>query len=173
MDSLGNNKDGGWGINESRGGLPYLPPLGWYGYGLRVLNRFDKGDNTWLDYKNSKGEWSVAYHGMGNSLGGSQIILNNFELNSLNTGIKKEFENSNDKNHPGEKVGEGIYVTPNPNVMEEICGIYNFEGKKYKIAFMTRVHPKKIRIPETKPDYWVINGTDNEIRPYRILIKEV
>ena len=173
MDSLGNNKDGGWGINQIRGGLPYLPPLGWYGYGLRVLNRFDKGDNTWLNYKNHKGVWSVAYHGMGNSLGGSQIILNNFELNSLNTGIKKEFENSNDKNHPGEKVGEGIYVTPNPNVMEEICGIYNFEGKKYKIAFMTRVHPKKIRIPEKKPDYWVINGTDNEIRPYRILIKEV
>ena len=172
MDSLGNNKDGGWGINEIRGGLPYLPPLGWCGYGLRVLNRFDKGDNTWFDYKNSKGEWCVAYHGLGNSLGGSQI-LNNFELNSLNTGIKKEFENSNDKNHPGEKVGEGIYVTPNPKVMEEICGIYNFERKKYKIAFMTRVHPKKIRIPEKKPDYWVINGTDNEIRPYRILIKEV
>ena len=49
LDSRGNNKDGGWGINEKRGGKPYYPPLGWIGYGLNVLDRFDYGDNTWLD----------------------------------------------------------------------------------------------------------------------------
>ena len=37
---------------------------------------------------------------------------------------------------------------------------------------MTRVRPDRIRSPEEEKDYWVINGTDNEVRPYRILIKE-
>ena len=32
FDSKGNNKDGGWGINEKRGGEPYLPPIGWIRY---------------------------------------------------------------------------------------------------------------------------------------------
>ena len=174
LDSVGNNKDGGWGINEKRGGLPYSPPLGWDGYGLRVLNRFDKGDNKWLGHKNEKGEWSVAYHGMGNAVGGSQIMgrSNNFGFNNLNSGIKKQFEYSNDINHQGEKVGEGIYVTPNPKVMEQFCGTYKCGDKNYKIGFMTRVYPQKMRIPAENQDYWVINGTDNEIRPYRILIKE-
>ena len=57
--------------------------------------------------------------------------------------------------------------------MDGYCGNVNFKGKRYKIAFMTRVHPKQIRCPEEKQEYWVINGTDNEVRPYRILIKEV
>ena len=36
-----------------------------------------------------------------------------------------------------------------------------------------RVKPEKIRISETKPDYWVLNGTTKEMRPYRLMIKEV
>ena len=38
LDSRGNNKDGGWGINEKRGGFQYIPPIGWTGFGLRVLD---------------------------------------------------------------------------------------------------------------------------------------
>ena len=30
---------------------------------LRVLNKYDNGDNTWLTYYNVKGEWYIAYHG--------------------------------------------------------------------------------------------------------------
>ena len=57
--------------------------------------------------------------------------------------------------------------------MEGYCGNVNCGGKRYKLAFMTRVKPDKIRSPEDKQDLWVINGTNNEVRPYRILIKEV
>ena len=176
LDSKGNNKDGGWGINEKRGGKPYYPPKGWIGYGLRVLDRFDEGDNTWLDYKNiSDKEWTVAYHGVGHSMGGNQLLnaINNICLNNLQTGIRQQFKDSDDFYHQGQKVGEGVYVTPKPEIMENYCGKYNCNGKNYKIAFMTRVHPEKIRCPTDQKDYWVINGTDNEIRPYRILIKEV
>ena len=38
---------------------------------------------------------------------------------------------------------------------------------------MTKVKPELIWCPVEKQDYWVNNGTDNEVRPYRILIKEL
>jgi len=157
LDSRGNNKDGGWGYNEIRGGAPYYPPNGWTGYGIRVADRFDKGSNAWLDYNNSNGEWSVAYHGIGSG------------INSY----KNTLKDRNDLFHLGQKVGEGVIVTPKPKVMEQQCVEFDCCGKKYKIGLMTRVMPFKIRCAEGQDDYWVINGTDNEIRPYRILIKEI
>ena len=175
LDSRGNNKDGGWGFNETRGGHPYYPPVGWTGYGLRVVDRFDKGNNAWLDYHNKKGEWSVAYHGIGYGLRGYELVMkiNDIGKENIKTGVMQEYQDSDDSCHPGEKVGEGIYVTPKPEVFDEYCGKFDYDGKKYKIAFMTRVMPDKIRCPVDNENIWVINGTDNEIRPYRILIKEV
>ena len=63
MDSRGNRNDG-WAIGEKRGGKDYDPPLGWKGIGLRVLDKYDYGDNTWLGMTNEPGEWCVAYHGV-------------------------------------------------------------------------------------------------------------
>ena len=176
LDSRGNNKDGGWGYNEIRGGKPYYPPNGWVGYGLRIADRFDNGNNSWIDYNHSKGEWNVAYHGIKSGLIGSQLVNsknNIIKSNLLIAGIKNQFKNHNDIFHVGQKVGEGVIVTPNPKFMEQNCGIFDCCGKQYKIGFMTRVMPTKIRCPEGQEDYWIINGIDNEIRPYRILIKEL
>ena len=36
---------------------------------------------------------------------------------------------------------------------------------------MTRVNPEKIRSPGGTPVDWILNGNDDEIRPYRLLIK--
>ena len=91
----------------------------------------------------------------------------------LNTVFRQQFKDENDRYHPNQKVGEGVYMTPYPNIMEQFCNTYNIQGKKYKIGLMCRVMPDKIRCPTSTEDYWVINGTDNEVRPYRILIKEV
>ena len=40
---------------------------------------------------------------------------------------------------------------------------------------MCRINPKKIREPDrgNENPYWVLNGNSGEIRPYRILIKEL
>ena len=175
LDSRGNNNDAGWGYNEIRGGAPYYPPNGWVGYGLRVADRYDNGNNSWLDYNNSEDEWSVAYHGIGEGLKGKQLFNSktSYIINNLLPGINKQFKDNMDLFNLGEKVGEGVIVTPKPTVMEKFCGIFDCYGKRYKIGFMTRVMPKKIRCPEGQDDFWVINGTDNEIRPYRILIKEL
>ena len=35
-----------------------------------------------------------------------------------------------------------------------------------------RVKPDKIRYSNNKKEYWVLNGRKEEMRPYRIMIKE-
>ena len=75
-----------------------------------------------------------------------------------------------DKYHPGQLVGQGVYCTPNPSTAEGYSGISEINGKKYKTILMVRVKPDAIRSDDD--DYWVVNGTSDEIRPYRILYKE-
>ena len=157
LDSKGNNQGSGWGVNEQRGGRPYNPPLGWVGYGLKVVGKYDNGNNDWLDYRGVPGEWCVAYHGA------SQKINQNYNL----------MRDDDDLNHPGQKVGEGVYCCPKPYVLDNEGGVVQINNKKYKIGFMLRVRPNKIREAKSNPDYWVLNGNSSEIRPYRILIKEL
>ena len=69
-----------------------------------------------------------------------------------------------------------IYCSPRPEVLEKYASYSTSEieinGKKYMIGFMMRVKPDKIRKPEDKNDFWILNATTDEIRPYRILVKE-
>ena len=157
LDHRGDNKNQGWGYNETRGGRPYIPPKGWIGYGLKVWGKYDKGDNNWIAHNGVQGEWCVDYHGA------SQKLNQNY----------KQMRDVEDSNHPGQKVGEGVYCSPNPNVLDQEGGVTQVGNKRYKIGFMLRVRPEKIRIAKTNPDYWVLNGTSDEIRPYRILIKHL
>lgn len=75
----------------------------------------------------------------------------------------------------GQKVGRGVYCTPDINItiQDNYAGIVKINDEKYYMAFMLRVKPDKIRCSVNKKDYWVLNGTDDEIRPYGILIKKV
>ena len=38
---------------------------------------------------------------------------------------------------------------------------------------MVRVNPSYIREPTSQPDYWIVDGKTNQLRPYRLLIKDV
>ena len=40
------------------------------------------------------------------------------------------------------------------------------------MAFMLRVKPDRIRCTKKSPLEWILDGTTNEMRPYRILLKE-
>lgn len=172
LDSRGNNKDGGWGENETRGGEPYIPPKGWIRYGLTVLGKYDKGNDDWLAYDNREGEWCIAYHGVAQRQESDnvKIAINSIAKNNLKKGARQAYEYDNDCRHKGEKVGEGVYCSPNPEVLNGYAGK---AGEKYYMGFMLRVKPDKIRCPEYKKEYWVLNGIDDEIRPYGILIKKV
>lgn len=52
------------------------------------------------------------------------------------------------------------------NVLQELL----ISEEKYKFLLMCRVDPKKIRQPND--NFWVLNPTQDEIKPYRILIKK-
>ncbi len=171
-----------WGMNETRGGEDYIPPLnGWNGFGLKVLGKYDNGNNDWLDYRNRKGEYAIAYIGINNELNdkGSMIEeLNKYSQDINNVVRNKLYMNDIDLNKKSffffwgnEKCGDGICVFQNPDIAENSAGYIDIYGYRIKIMLMCRVNPKKIRKPEKFPSCWILNP--NEIRPYRILIKKI
>ena len=172
LDKRG-NRVAGWGINEKRGNMPYNPPIGWIGIGLNVMDRYDLGNNTWLGYDGSQGEWCVAYHGVGRYKSSNEVktIIGKIYKTSFKAGINQNHADHEDMFHKGKKVGDGVYCSPLIDTANEYSGIVNIKGKDYYAVLMVRVKPDAIRSCQDQSDYWVVNGTIDEIRPYRILYK--
>ena len=172
LDPRGNRSEG-WAEGEDRGGKPYNPPLGWIGIGLKVLDKYE--DNDWLGSSNAVGEWCVAYHGVGRGLGTGQVkdITGKIIKGAFKKGSNQVHKDCDDIFNPGNTVGEGVYCTPNIDTASEYCGVSEINGKSYQTVLMVRVKPQAIRQCNCYEDYWVVNGTTDEIRPYRILYKEL
>ena len=62
--------------------MQYYPPFGWIGMALKIKQRYDK-DDIWLGKENKKGEWPVAYHGIGK---------NNNAINELLSILNESFK---------------------------------------------------------------------------------
>lgn len=155
LDFRGNNKNkNNWRENEIKGGEPYYTPKGWIKYGINIANCYDKFNNDWIKL-HDKNEWCTAYCG----------------ITGITKKIEQLYENDNDIKHPGKKVGIGVYCPIKANIMEESTESININGSNYKIGFMIRVKPNKMRCPESNKDIWVLNGNENEFRPYGILMK--
>ena len=156
--------------NSFRGKLPYYPPYSYMGFGLKVLNTYDNGDNTWIGQCNIDGEFAVAYHGIRSDVGVVKQILNSH----LKAGQNQAFEGDIDLIRPWNICGRGVYVTPYIEIAEDYTKeIYAEElNQSFRIVFQCRVDPKRIRQPLHKPDYWILNGNGQEIRPYRLLVKQ-
>ena len=75
-----------------------------------------------------------------------------------------------------EQASAFLYCSPSPKVLEAYANFSKSDtvinGKHYIMGFMMRVKPDKIRYPAEEPDYWILNATTDEMRPYRILVKE-
>jgi len=154
LDNKGNNKQkNNWRENEKRGGEPYYPPKGWIKYGIKVSNCYE--NNDWIILHHKTGEWCTAYCG----------------ITGITKKIEQIYENDNDIKHYGKKVGIGVLCPIKSNIMEENTEAININGNQYKIGFMIRVKPGKMRCPESNKDIWIVNGNDDEFRPYGILIK--
>ena len=177
LDPRGNRNDG-WGVGENRGGKPYEPPIGWNGIGLKVMDKY--GDNTWIGMSNVQGEWCVAYHGVGAGQSSDNVknVTGLIYKSEFRPGGGQRHCNCDDQYHPGKKVGNGVYCTPIIKTAEGYAGISKVNGKSYKTVLMVRVKPSAIRHCDNCYDskapynYWVVNGTTDEIRPYRILYKQ-
>ena len=158
----------------------YIPPLGWKGFGLKVLGKYDNGNDDWIKMDNNPNEWAIAYHGIGRGRNDVEDITRKIataEYQKLIKGASQSLKDFDDDNHPGKKIGEGVYCSNDIGFIEKnnLCGNSNTQinGKKYKMAFMLRVKPDRIRVNKNYPNQWILDGTTDEMRPYRILLKEV
>lgn len=174
LDYRGNKTPDGYGIGQKRGTYDYIPPLGWKAFGLKVLDKYDQGNNDWIAMDGNKNEWAIAYHGIGRSSDDVEGITNKIVNGGFKKGKYQCLSNEDDINHPGQKIGIGVYVSPKIEYIEtnNYAGKSNImiNGKKFKMAFMLRVKPDKIRRCTKYIDEWILEP--NEIRPYRILLKE-
>ena len=139
------------------------------------MDKYDKGNNTWLGYDGSNGEWCVAYHGVGRGQSADKIkkIIGEIYKDKFNAGNNQYHSKHEDMFHKGKKVRYGVYCTPFIETANNFSGVSEIKGKNYKTVLMVRVKPNAIRSCEDQSDYWVVNGTNDEIRPYRILYKSV
>ena len=151
------NKINQWAVGEKRGGEDYIPPLGWIKYAIKIDHCFNDKNFDWISHLHKPGEWCIGYCGI--------------------TGITKKviqyFENDNDIRHPGKRVGIGVYCPSNPKLLEEFTETINTNGENYRVGFMIRLKPDKIRVSQKNRNIWVVNGNDDELRPYGILIKKI
>ena len=175
LDARGNRYDD-WPLNQTRGGELYDAPTGWIGIGLKVFGTYL--DDRWLDMYDQEGEWVVAYHGVGSGLTADEVagIPSGIIGMKFLAGKRQAHKDCPDAFHEGEKVGEGVYVTPYIKVAEAYAGVSIINGKRYKTVIMSRVNPKArrhcIQCKESREyKYWVVSGDTDEIRPYRILYK--
>ena len=180
LDYRGNQTPDGYGRGQKRGTYDYIPPLGWKGFGLKVLGKYDNGNDDWIKMDNNPNEWAIAYHGIGRGRNDVEDITRKIataEYQKLIKGKNQGLKDFNDDNHPGKKIGEGVYCSNDIGYIEKnnLCGNSNTQinGKKYKMAFMLRVKPDRIRVNKNYPNEWILDGTTDEMRPYRILLKEV
>ena len=112
----------------------------------------------------------MAYHGIRSDVGVVKQILNSH----LKAGQNQAFEGDIDLIRPWNICGRGVYVTPYIEIAENYTKEINAEelNQSFRIVFQCRVDPNRIRQPLHKPDYWILNGNGQEIRPYRLLVKQ-
>ena len=184
LDDLGNSL-GDWGLGRKSGPDGYLkeyyPPLGWIGIGLKVLDIYDKGDNRWLGNENKEGEWYIAYHGIKSIESINSILFKGFRKGAFQE--YRDYKNMNPLSDYFYKYcDEGVYFIPNFTEAEKYVPTFEYMGDKYKIIFMCRVNPHKVRIAkiENNLESWIVNGNDynyngskqsDEVRICRILMK--
>lgn len=169
-----------WGLNwkpdfEGRGGLDYYFPKGWEGYALKVLGKYDDGNDNWIVKKSSQG-WAVGYHGVSNE---PEKKIPSILNDKLNPGARQVYQSSIDCNplltgdQVGRKVGKGVYIAQKIEIPERSYSTpFEVDGKKYIVLFQCRMKPQEIRIPTNKSEFYILPDGDY-IRPYRILVKEV
>ena len=127
---------------------------------------------------NSYGEWWVAYHGAGRSQSDEETkrIIHKITVDDFIAGQSQfyyEVKNSNEEsNREYINVGKGLYLTDKIDIASKYLGeVKDEQGIIYNIAFMCRVNPNKVRIPDCQKDNFVVDPNSDCVRAYRILLK--
>ena len=87
--------------------------------------------------------------------------------------MEQIYENEDDIRHKGKKVGVGVYCFNDPKLLEENTETIKVNDENYKVGFMVRVKPDKIRASEKNKKIWILSGNYTDLRPYGILLKKI
>ena len=161
------------------GGKKYTPAYGWTSYEFNIYDKYDNGDNSWLGCDGKEGEWANAYHGTArNKTSNEEIMMavDSIYKENLKAGSGQQYQSAPNGNPDTKNLyptcGIGVYVTPDIKVAEAYAGRLCIDGKYYAVVILFKVNPLKLRIPVSKNDYWVCEGSTDGVRPFRLLIKE-
>ena len=162
------------GKNLRRGGSKYYPPYNYYGLSLRIDEKYKKFDSNWFgETGNNNGEWPIAYHGVGKG----NVFMKVLSIldDNLKEGAGQLYKSCVSRKNKDEfsYCHQGVYLAPDIDEAEKYAHktSLGWFKKRFQFVIMARVNPKKIRDPGTFPVNWILNGNDEEIRPYRLLIK--
>ena len=150
-------------------------PSNWGNLPINVLGKYDDGSNLWLENNNE--EWEKSFHGTGRHCKTDEEIkemIDSIITFGFKSGNKNVHANCNDIFHPGNKIGYGVYVSPNIDTAKKYAGTIIIKGNKYLTLFLVKVRKNAIRkcnCPNAS-DYWVLRGTNQEIRPVSVLLSE-
>ena len=170
LDYRGNAINFNLSHNNKRGQEKYDPPHGCICLGLNCIGKYENDD--WLHNKSESSKWAIAYHGIGNLSDYINIkeMIKSIIKNGVKPGSSQDKKGQKDKRHPQKTIGEGVYLYPSFKNAEENAGIIIINHKKYKIILMARVLIEKISEPEDA-EQWILE--EDDIRPYRILVKRI
>ena len=148
---------------QIRGHFEYYPPNDdWIGFGLKVLGKYDRGCDNWIQMDGNDGEWAIGYY---------------------EATVEEAREICSNYIQPFKKKSSQYRNTANINRFSKqkykICdvGVISYNNifkpgliKNKNIILMCRINPKFLRIPQKNDNVWITNGKRDSIRPYRILI---
>ena len=173
----GNNKS----IGPPSHPKTFIPPIGWTALALNISKKYDNGDDKWIGNSNSEGEWYIGYHGVK-----TMNSINNIYFRGFIKGPRQECKNDENTNpltfslYP--KCEEGAYFAQNINEAKFFSDIIPYLGNNYRVVFMCRINPYKVRISNKgiNNDYMIVDGIDetigkprtDQVRPYKILLQK-
>lgn len=149
-------------------------PSNWGKLPINVLGKYDDGNDLWID---DDIEWEKAFHGTGRHCKNDDEIkemIDSIVTNGFKNGTRNVHENCDDILHPGKKIGKGVYVTPEIDIARAYSGTIVINKKQYHTLFLVKVRKNCIKKCNCKKasDYWVVKGTNYEIRPVSVLLSE-
>ena len=132
-----------------------------YGIGNMIM-----GIIPWLGKSNGKSEKVCCIYVLGN--GNIKEKINGIISQGIKYDVNNAYSSSPDLNNPWKNSYKwSIWYFKNSCWLIIFWWIY-----RIKFTFMCRVNLYFIRIPMDEQDYWILNGNVNEIRPYRLLVKD-
>jgi hypothetical protein len=99
--------------------------------GLKVVDKYDNGNEDWLAMNGNRNEWAVAFHGIGSPA----FVIPKVMIEGMRKGPRQLCESDIDP-RTSQPCGVGIYCTPNIETAEAYANDQlSCNGKYYSVIF--------------------------------------